>query len=45
MPAIRRSWWRCAEKINNDLGWSAKYDLREMVTSAWAAWNQPERNP
>ena len=34
-----------AEKINNDLGWSAKYDLREMVTSAWAAWNQPERNP
>lgn len=35
----------CAEKINNDLGWSAKYDLREMVTSAWAAWNQPERNP
>ena len=34
-----------AAKINNDLGWSAKYDLREMVTSAWAAWNQPERNP
>ena len=34
-----------AEKINNDLGWSAKYDLREMVTSAWAAWNEPERNP
>jgi UDP-glucose 4-epimerase len=34
-----------AAKVNNDLGWSAKYDLREMVTSAWAAWNQPERNP
>ncbi len=34
-----------ADKINNDLGWSARYDLREMVTSAWAAWNQPERTP
>ena len=33
-----------ADKINNDLGWSARYDLREMVTSAWAAWNEPERS-
>jgi UDP-glucose 4-epimerase len=33
-----------ADKINNNLGWSARYDLREMVTSAWAAWNEPERS-
>jgi UDP-glucose 4-epimerase len=26
------------DRIKADLGWSAKYDLREMVTSAWQAW-------
>ena len=26
------------DRIRNDLGWSARYDLREMVTSAWQAW-------
>lgn len=25
-------------KIERELGWSARYDLRDMVTSAWAAW-------
>lgn len=28
-----------ADKIRNDLGWSASLDLRQMVTSAWEAWN------
>ncbi len=27
-----------ADKIRADLGWSAKYDLAAMVTSAWEAW-------
>ncbi len=27
------------EKINSQLGWSATHDLRQMVTSAWEAWN------
>jgi UDP-glucose 4-epimerase len=26
------------DAIRNDLGWSAKFDLREMVESAWAGW-------
>lgn len=26
------------EAINRDLGWSARYDLQEMVESAWQAW-------
>jgi len=26
-------------KIGAELGWSARYDLREMVSSAWRAWN------
>lgn len=25
-------------RINADLGWTAKYDLREIVASAWDAW-------
>lgn len=28
-----------ADKIGRDLGWSARLDLREMVSSAWQAWN------
>jgi UDP-glucose 4-epimerase len=28
------------EKINTELGWSAHHDLRQMVTSAWEAWNR-----
>ena len=28
-----------ADKIRNDLGWSASLDLRQMVSSAWEAWN------
>jgi UDP-glucose 4-epimerase len=31
-----------ADKINTQLGWSAESELREMVTSAWEAWNRPE---
>lgn len=27
-----------ADKIRNDLGWSASLDLRQMVSSAWEAW-------
>lgn len=30
-----------ADKIHRELGWSATLDLRDMVSSAWAAWNQP----
>lgn len=26
------------DRINRELGWSSRYDLREMVASAWAAW-------
>jgi UDP-glucose 4-epimerase len=28
------------EKINTELGWSAHYDLRQMVASAWQAWSR-----
>jgi UDP-glucose 4-epimerase len=27
------------DKIGRDLGWSATHDLRQMVASAWEAWN------
>lgn len=27
------------DKIRRDLGWSATHDLRQMVASAWEAWN------
>lgn len=27
-----------AELIGKELGWSARYDVRQMVTSAWAGW-------
>jgi UDP-glucose 4-epimerase len=27
-------------KIEAELGWSARYDLADMVSSAWAAWQQ-----
>jgi UDP-glucose 4-epimerase len=27
-----------AELIDEELGWSARYDLAEMVASAWASW-------
>ncbi|MET9223692.1 UDP-glucose 4-epimerase GalE [Streptomyces sp. NPDC088197] len=27
-----------AEAIGRELGWTAQYDVRAMVTSAWAAW-------
>jgi UDP-glucose 4-epimerase len=26
------------DKIRAELGWQARYDLRDMVTSAWAGW-------
>ena len=26
------------DRIRHDLGWSANYDLRQMVESAWQAW-------
>ncbi len=28
-----------ADKIRSDLGWTASLDLRQMVSSAWEAWN------
>jgi UDP-glucose 4-epimerase len=28
-----------AHRIRADLGWSSRYDLREIVESAWAAWS------
>ncbi len=31
-----------ADKINTQLGWSAESDLRQMVASAWEAWNRPQ---
>jgi UDP-glucose 4-epimerase len=27
-----------AESITRELGWTARYDVRQMVTSAWAGW-------
>ncbi|MEV4556640.1 UDP-glucose 4-epimerase GalE [Kitasatospora sp. NPDC049285] len=27
-----------ADLIHRELGWTARYDVREMVTSAWAGW-------
>ncbi|MER5869311.1 UDP-glucose 4-epimerase GalE [Streptomyces sp. NPDC002044] len=27
-----------AERIGSELGWKARHDVREMVTSAWAGW-------
>jgi UDP-glucose 4-epimerase len=27
-----------ADAIRDRLGWAARYDLREMVESAWAGW-------
>ena len=27
-------------RVRRDLGWSARYELREMVESAWAGWQQ-----
>ena len=27
-----------ADRIRHDLGWTAKHDLDDMVTSAWEAW-------
>jgi len=30
------------ELIANTLGWHARYDLRDMVTSAWSAWQSGE---
>ncbi|MYS25038.1 MULTISPECIES: UDP-glucose 4-epimerase GalE [unclassified Streptomyces] len=29
-----------AELIGDELGWTARYDLEEMVASAWASWRQ-----
>ena len=28
------------DRIQQELGWSARYDLRDMVSSAWEAWQQ-----
>ncbi len=32
------------DSIRNDLGWSARFDLREMVESAWAGWQHRQNN-
>ena len=33
------------DSIRRDLGWSAHYDLREMVESAWAGWQHRKAAP
>ena len=32
-----------ADKARTDLGWSARYDLEEMVRSSWQAWSSATR--
>jgi UDP-glucose 4-epimerase len=27
-----------ADKISRELGWAARFDLADMVSSAWTAW-------
>ncbi|MDJ0340154.1 UDP-glucose 4-epimerase GalE [Streptomyces sp. H10-C2] len=34
-----------AELIGKELGWSAQYDVRQMVTSAWAGWQLRHPGP
>ncbi|MCZ4124104.1 UDP-glucose 4-epimerase GalE [Streptomyces sp. H39-S7] len=34
-----------AELIGKELGWSARYDVRQMVTSAWAGWRLRHPRP
>ncbi|MCZ4096417.1 UDP-glucose 4-epimerase GalE [Streptomyces sp. SID13666] len=34
-----------AELIGKELGWSARYDVRQMVTSAWAGWQLRHPDP
>jgi UDP-glucose 4-epimerase len=34
-----------ADRINRDLGWTARHDLRDMVDSAWAAWQVSQSRP
>ena len=31
--------WASTQRIESELGWRATRDLREMVASAWSAWN------
>jgi UDP-glucose 4-epimerase len=31
------------DRITKDLGWSAKFDLDDMVSSAWAGWQYRRR--
>ncbi len=31
--------WASTDRIESELGWRATRDLREMVASAWSAWN------
>ena len=31
------------DRIKAELGWTARYDLRDMVTSAWEAWQRRHR--
>jgi UDP-glucose 4-epimerase len=31
--------WASTDRIESELGWQATRDLREMVASAWSAWN------
>ena len=33
------------DRIRDELGWSARYDLRDMVESAWEGWVGPRRPP
>lgn len=35
--------WASTEQIERELGWSASRDLRQMVSSAWSAWQTAHR--
>ena len=35
-----RSYFADATKIGKQLGWTARLDLRDMVASAWEAWQK-----
>jgi UDP-glucose 4-epimerase len=34
-----------ADAIGRDLGWKARFDLEDMITSAWAAWTETRGRP
>jgi UDP-glucose 4-epimerase len=37
-PGDPANYAACVDRIRDELGWVARYDLNEIVASAWAAW-------